>query len=87
MTFKWSSIDQALLPALSGVVKTFILTLQRYTFFSYLPNFGAANLKKVHFFFNESRQNSIKLNNSRIISILPKNDSSRLEQNSDEVHT
>ena len=30
VTFKWSSIDQALLPALSGVVKTFVLTLQRY---------------------------------------------------------
>jgi hypothetical protein len=28
--FKWSSIDKALLPALSGVVKTYILTLQRY---------------------------------------------------------
>ena len=28
--FKWSSIVQALLPALSGVVKTYILTLQRY---------------------------------------------------------
>jgi hypothetical protein len=27
--FKWSSIDQALLPALSGVVKTNVLTLQR----------------------------------------------------------
>ena len=32
VTFKWSSIDQALLPALSGVVKTFVLTVQRYTF-------------------------------------------------------
>jgi len=26
---KWSSIDNALLPALSGVVKTNVLTLQR----------------------------------------------------------
>ena len=29
VTFKWSSIDKALLPALSGVVKTYVLTLQR----------------------------------------------------------
>ena len=29
VTFKWSSVDQVLLPALSGVVKTYILTLQR----------------------------------------------------------
>ena len=29
VTFKWSSVDQGLLPALSGVVKTYILTLQR----------------------------------------------------------
>ena len=29
VTFKWSSVDQGLLPALSGVVKTFVLTLQR----------------------------------------------------------
>ena len=29
VTFKWSSIDKALLPALSGVVRTFILTVQR----------------------------------------------------------
>jgi len=30
VTFKWSSVDQVLLPALSGVVKTFVLTVQRY---------------------------------------------------------
>ena len=30
VTFKWSSFDTGLLPALSGVVKTFILTVQRY---------------------------------------------------------
>ena len=33
MTFKWSSVDQGLLPALSGVVITFVLTLQRYEVF------------------------------------------------------
>ena len=29
VTFKWSSVDQGLLPALSGVVKTNVLTVQR----------------------------------------------------------
>ena len=29
VTFKWSSVDQGLLPALSGVVKTIVLTVQR----------------------------------------------------------
>jgi len=29
VAFKWSSVDQGLLPALSGVVKTNVLTLQR----------------------------------------------------------
>jgi len=43
VTFKWSSVDQVLLPALSGVVKTYILTLQRYIFFLKVPNFRAAN--------------------------------------------
>jgi hypothetical protein len=33
VTFKWSSIDKALLPALSGVVRTFILTVQIYELF------------------------------------------------------
>ena len=27
--FKWSSVDQGLLPALSGVAKTYVLTVQR----------------------------------------------------------
>ena len=40
VTFKWSSIDKALLPALSGVVKTFILTVQRYKLIIKDPNFG-----------------------------------------------
>ena len=31
---KWSRGDKVLLPALSGVVKTCILTLQRYELFS-----------------------------------------------------
>ena len=31
---KWSRGDKVLLPALSGVVKTFVLTLQRYELFS-----------------------------------------------------
>ena len=33
VTFKWSSIDKALLPALSGVVKSEPLTVQRYEIF------------------------------------------------------
>ena len=33
VTFKWSRGDKVLLPALSGVVKTYILTLQRYEIF------------------------------------------------------
>jgi len=39
VTFKWSSFDTGLLPALSGVVKTFILTVQRYEIKQYPPNF------------------------------------------------
>ena len=38
--FKWSSVDQVLLPALSGVVKTFILTL-RYNNFQIILLFFA----------------------------------------------
>jgi hypothetical protein len=29
VAFKWSSVDKGLLPALSGVVKTIVLTVQR----------------------------------------------------------
>ena len=39
VTFKWSRGDTVLLPALSGVVKTFILTVQRYEIKQYPPNF------------------------------------------------
>jgi hypothetical protein len=41
VTFKWSSIDKALLPALSGVVKSEPLTVQRYEIFLKLPSFFA----------------------------------------------
>ncbi len=36
---KWSSIDKALLPALSGVVRTFALTVQIYELIMKVPNF------------------------------------------------
>ena len=36
---KWSRGDKVLLPALSGVVKTFVLTLQRYKLIMKVPNF------------------------------------------------
>ena len=39
VAFKWSSVDQGLLPALSGVVKTIVLTGQSYELFLKLPNF------------------------------------------------
>ena len=42
VTFKWSSVDQGLLPALSGVVKTNVLTVQRYELFLNFPNFRAS---------------------------------------------
>ena len=38
VAFKWSRGDKVLLPALSGVVKTIVLTLQRYELFPFLPN-------------------------------------------------
>ena len=40
VAFKWSRGDKVLLPALSGVVKTFILTVQRYKLIIKDPNFG-----------------------------------------------
>jgi len=43
VAFKWSRGDKVLLPALSGVVRTDVLTLQRYKLTSKLPN-------KTHFF-------------------------------------
>jgi len=36
---KWSRGDKVLLPALSGVVKTIVLTLQRYKQIMKVPNF------------------------------------------------
>jgi hypothetical protein len=44
VTFKWSSIDKALLPALSGVVKSEPLTVQRYEIFLKLPSFFAKKM-------------------------------------------
>ena len=36
---KWSRGDKVLLPALSGVVKTNVLTVQRYKLIMKVPNF------------------------------------------------
>ena len=49
VTFKWSSVDQGLLPALSGVVKTNVLTLQRYELFLKFPIFQASFLSHCTF--------------------------------------
>ena len=51
---KWSSIDIALLPALSGVAKTNVLTMQRLAFSHYPPNFGAANAMNARILIAES---------------------------------
>ena len=73
VTFKWSSVDQVLLPAFSGVVKTNVLTLQRYAFnfdsarklpyiLSFLSKLGSLS-KSFHIFARRRRpyKNSYRL--------------------------
>ena len=51
---KWSRGDKVLLPALSGVVKTIVLTVQRYKLIMKVPNFYGI-ICNIHEMYNACR--------------------------------
>jgi len=53
-SFKWSRGDKVLLPALSGVVKTIVLTVQRYKLIMKVPNFYGI-ICNIHEMYNACR--------------------------------